>query len=169
MKRYTEIVCEQYSTKIAKPMPTVVVRPANMYGPLDDFEWETSHVLPAFVRRVVERHNPIVIWGDGSDIKDFIYIDDFIDGAILAMEKIETFEIVNIASGNQYCLRDCLNTIIKLDGYESARVEYDTAKPVMIPKRLIDTTKAQKLLGFKAKTPIEKGLRKTIEWYRSSL
>lgn len=169
MKRYTEIVCEQYSTKIAKPMTTVVVRPANMYGPMDDFEWETSHVLPSFIRRVVERHNPIVIWGDGSEIKDFIYVEDFIDGAIMVMEKIETYDIFNIASGNQYRLRDCLQTIIELDGYENARVEYDTTKPVMIPKRLIDTTKAQKLVGFVAKTPIEEGLKKTIEWYRSTL
>ena len=122
MKRFSEIMCEMYSTKIKKPMQTVVVRPANIYGPLDDFEWDTSHVLPALIRRVVERHDPIEVWGDGMDIKDFIYVDDLVDGLLLAMEKIEGFDAVNLASGNQYCLRDILDVIIKIDGYENVRI-----------------------------------------------
>ena len=97
MKRYSEIMCEQYSTKIKKPMTTVVCRPANMYGPMDDYDWETSHVLPAFIRRVVERHAPIKIWGDASDIKDMIYVEDFVEGSLLALAKTETFDIFNIA------------------------------------------------------------------------
>ena len=169
MKRFSEIMCEMYSTKIRKSMRTVIVRPANVYGPMDDFEWETSHVLPALIRRVVERHDPINVWGDGKDIKDFIYIDDLIDGLILAMEKIEYFDVVNLASGKEYCLRDMLDLIIDIDGYENAKVEYDASKPTMIPKRLIDPSKAKELLGFEAKTPIEEGLRKTIEWYRNTL
>ena len=169
MKRFSEIMCQMYSTKIKKPMKTVVVRPANIYGPLDDFEWETSHVLPALIRRVVERHAPIEVWGDGNDIKDFIYIDDIVEGLLLAMEKINGFDVVNIASGNQYRVRDLLDIIIELDGYKDAKVEYDVTKPTMIPKRLIDPSKAKKLLGFEAKTPIEEGLKKTIEWYRSTL
>ncbi len=169
MKRFSEIICEMYSTRINKPMQTIVVRPANIYGPYDDFEWETSHVLPALIRKVVERINPIEVWGDGKDIKDFIYIDDIIDGLLLAAEKINSFDVVNIASGNQYCLRDLLDIIIRLDGYKNARVVFDTTKPTMIPKRLIDPTKARKLLDFKTKTPIEKGLKETIDWYRSTL
>jgi len=167
MKRFSEIMCEMYSTRIKKPMETVVVRPANIYGPRDDFEWETSHVLPALIRRVVERHDPIRVWGDGKDIKDFVYIDDLIDGLLLAMEKINGFDQINIASGNQYCIRDLLELIIRLDGFENARVEYDVTKPTMIPKRLIDPTKARELLGFEANTAIEEGLRRTIEWYRN--
>lgn len=169
MKRFSEIICEMYSTKINKPMQTIVVRPANIYGPYDDFEWETSHVLPALIRKVVERHDPIEVWGDGKDIKDFIYIDDIIDGLLLAMEKINGFDVVNIASGNQHCLRDLLEIIIRLDGYKNAHIVYDTTKPTMIPKRLIDPDKAKKLLGFETKTPIERGLKKTIDWYRSML
>ena len=76
MKQFTEILCRMYTEKISSPMKIVVVRPANIYGPYDDFEWETSHVLPALIRKVVERHDPIEVWGDGNDIKDFIYIDD---------------------------------------------------------------------------------------------
>jgi GDP-L-fucose synthase len=169
MKRFSEIICEMYSTKIRSPMETVIVRPANIYGPYDDFEWETSHVLPAMIRRVVERHDPIEVWGDGKDIKDFIFIEDFIEGMLLTMEKIETFDIVNIASGNQYVLKDILNAIIQIDGYKNAEIIYDASKPTMIPKRLIDPSKAKKELGFEAKTPIEKGLKKTIKWYRSVL
>lgn len=169
MKRFSEIMCEMYATKIKRPMQTVVVRPANAYGPGDKFDWETSHVLPAMIRRVVERHDPIRIWGDGKDIKDFIYIDDLVDGMLLAMEKIDGFAPVNLASGKEYCLRDILSLIIELDGYTEARVEYDAGKPTMIPKRCIDPSHARRLLGFNAATPIETGLRKTIAWYRSTL
>jgi GDP-L-fucose synthase len=169
MKRFTEIMCEMYATKIKKPMQTVVVRPANAYGPGDKFDWQTSHVLPAMIRRVVERHDPIQIWGDGKDVKDFIYIDDLVDGMLLAMEKMDGFDPINLASGKEYCLRDILSLIIELDGYTDAKVEYDTSKPTMIPKRLIDPSKAKRLLGFEATTSIETGLRQTIEWYRSTL
>lgn len=169
MKRFCEAVCEMYTTKIKKPMETVVVRPANLYGPFDDFEWETSHVLPALIRRVVERHNPIKVWGDGRDIKDFIYIDDYIEGLLLAMEKLRGFDVVNLSSGNGYCLQDLLSMIIQIDGYNNAMIEFDASKPTMIPKRIVDPTKAKKNLNFKADTPIEEGLRKTISWYRSTL
>lgn len=167
MKRFSELICEMYGTKIKNPMQAVVVRPANIYGPLDDFEWETSHVLPAMIRRVVERHDPIQVWGDGSDIKDFIYVDDFVEGVLLAIEKIEGFDIVNIASGQEYRLRDLLKLIIETDGFDNAKVEFDTTKPTMIPKRLIDPSKAKSILDFEAKTPIDVGLKKTIQWYRS--
>jgi len=169
MKRFTEIMCEMYSTKIKKPMKTVVVRPANSFGPYSDFEWETSHVLPAMIRRVVERHDPIKVWGDGKDIKDFIFVEDLVEGLLAAMEKIDGFDPINIASGNQYVLRDILKTIIEIDGYKNAKIEYDSTKPTMIPKRLIDPSKAKEKLGFVAKTPIEEGLKKTISWYRGTL
>jgi len=166
MKRFSEIICEMYAAKIKKTMQTVVVRPANIYGPYDKFDWETSHVLPALIRRVVERHDPIQVWGDGKDIKDFVYVDDLVEGLLLAMEKVNGFNPINLASGRQYCLRDLLKIMLKIDGYENARVVYDASKPTMIPKRLIDPTKARQLLGFEANTPIEEGLRKTIAWYR---
>lgn len=169
MKRFSELMCEMYATKIKTPMQTVIIRPANIYGPLDDFEWETSHVLPALIRRVVERHDPISVWGDGKDVKDFIFIDDLVEGLLLAMEKISGFDVVNIASGNEYVLCDLLEKMIRIDRYDNAKVIYDASKPTMIPKRLIDPSKATKLFGFKAKTPIEEGLKKTIDWYRSTL
>jgi GDP-L-fucose synthase len=169
MKRFTELMCEMYSTRIKTPMRTVIVRPANIYGPFDDFEWETSHVLPALIRRVVERHNPITVWGDGRDIKDFIYVDDLVEGLLLAMEKIDGFDVVNIASGNRYVTSDLLGQIARIDGFDNADIVYDAAKPTMIPKRLIDPSKADELLGFKTTVSIEDGLKRTIDWYRSTL
>ena len=166
MKQFTEVLCRMYSEKIKNTMNTVIVRPANIYGSHDDFEWETSHVLPALIRKVVERHDPIEIWGDGNDIKDFIYIDDFVEGVLLAMEKIQTFEPVNIATGVPCSIRHALDAILQSDGYTNANIIFDSSKPTMIPKRLIDTTKAKQFLGFVAKTPLSEGIKKTVNWYR---
>ncbi len=168
MKQFTEVLCRMYAEKIPEPMKTVVVRPANIYGPHDDFEWETSHVLPALMRKVIERHEPIEVWGDGSDIKDFIYIDDFIDGMLLAMERIDTFDPVNIASGVPCSIKQALQAIIDADGYTGAQIVFDATKPTMIPTRLIDTSKAKQLLGFEARTSISDGMSNTIQWYRST-
>jgi len=166
MKRFTEILCQMYAEKINNPMQTVVVRPANIYGPYDDFQWETSHVLPALIRKVVERHNPLEVWGDGSDIKDFIFIDDLVEGVLLAMEKIETFEPVNIATSVPCSIKEALDAMLEEDNYTDAEVVFDSSRPTMIPKRLIDTAKAKEILGFEAKTTIAEGLKKTIQWYR---
>lgn len=167
-KRFGEILCEMYSTKIKQPMTAIVVRPANMYGPFDDFEWETSHVVPALIRKAVERHNPIEVWGDGSDVKDLIYIDDFIKGILLAMEKINDFDIINIGTGIPVTVKDVLKTILEADNYLNAEIAFNPSKPTMIPFRLLDVSKAEKELGFTAKTNLAKGIKKTVEWLKSS-
>jgi len=169
MKRFTEIVCEMYATKIAKPMNVCVVRPANIYGEFDDFEWETSHVIPALIRKIVERHAPLEVWGDGNDLKEFIYVQDFIDGMLLAMEKVEGFDPVNIATGYPCTVKDVLNVLLKVDNFSGADTVFDASKPAMIPKRLIDISKANRLLGFDPKVSLEEGLKKTVTWYRSTL
>lgn len=168
MKQFTEILCRMYAEKINSPMQTVVVRPANIYGPYDDFEWETSHVLPALIRKVVERHNPIEVWGDGNDIKDFIFIDDFVEGMLLAMEKIETFEPVNIATSVPCSIRQALDAILKAGDYPDADIVFNRSRPTMIPKRLIDVARAKRLLGFEASTPLAEGIKKTIDWYNKT-
>lgn len=169
MKRFTELACEMYSTKIGKPMKTVVVRPANIYGEFDDFEWETSHVIPALIRKVVERHDPLEVWGDGNDLKEFIYVGDFIDGMLRAMEKLEEFEPINIAAGEPVTVRRILEILLRVDGYENAKLVFDMSKPTMIPKRLIDPSLAALRLGFRARTSLEDGLARTIAWYRASV
>lgn len=169
MKRFTEVVCEMYATKIAKTMNVCVVRPANIYGEFDDFEWETSHVIPALIRKVVERQEPRVVWGNGNDLKEFIYVQDFIDGVLLAMEKQESFDPINIALGKPCTVREVLQSLLKIDGFDNANVVFDQTKPSMIPKRLIYVSKAKGLLGFQASTSIHDGLAKTVNWYRSTL
>jgi len=168
MKRYTEILCRMYSQKLKNPMPTVVLRPSNIYGPYDDFDFATSHVMAATIRKVVERHDPIEVWGDGNDVRDLIYIDDMVDAILLAAEKLESFEPLNIALGKGYNLKQVLQMTLEIDGYSSARVTYDPSKPSMIPIRLLDTSRAQTVLGFKPKTNLQEGIKKTIEWYRKT-
>ncbi len=166
MKRFTEVLCRLYGEKLKKPMATVVVRPSNIYGPHDDFDFATSHVMAATIRKVVDRQSPIKVWGTGDDIRDLIYIDDFIDALLLAAEKGATFGPVNIAGGAGYSIKQILAICLEEDGYGDAVIQFDSAMPSMIPVRLIDTAKAEKVLGFKARTGIREGIGKTMEWYR---
>ncbi len=135
MKRYTEVLCRMYSEKLKNPMATVVLRPSNIYGPYDDFEFETSHVMAALVRRVVERHDPIEVWGTGDDIRDWIYIDDFIDAMMLAAEKIDSYNPINIGLGKGYSIKQALQIILEVDSYTDAKIEFNPSKPSMIPIR----------------------------------
>ncbi len=166
MKRYTEILCRMYSQKLKNPMVTVVIRPSNIYGPFDDYDFATSHVMAAMIRKVAERHNPVIMWGDGNDIRDLIYIDDFVDAVILAAEKVNTYDPINIGAGKGYRLIDILHMIMKADNYNDAVIKYDTSKPSMIPVRLIDIAKAEKSIGFRPRIDLNEGIRKTLQWYR---
>jgi len=166
MKRYTEILCRMYSEKLESHMATVVVRPSNIYGPFDKFEPERSHVTAAMVRKVAERQDPVVVWGDGKDVRDVIYIDDFVDALILATEKIDSYDPMNIGAGRGVTVDEILRTLLELEGY-NPRVVHDPSKPSMIPKRLVDTSRAEKLLGFRPKTALREGLKDTLDWYRA--
>lgn len=166
MKRYTEILCRIYAQKIKSPMPTVVIRPSNIYGPHDKFDFHTSHMTSALIRRIVERHNPIEVWGTGDDIRDLIYIDDFLHGMLLAFEKTKGYMAVNIASGQGYSVKQVLQTILDVDGYSDADVRFDPSKPRTIPIRLVDTSYAKACLGFEPQISLREGIGRTVEWYR---
>ena len=165
MKRFTEIVCDMYSNRVKEKMKTIVIRPGNLYGPYDKFDWEKSKVIPAIIRRAVEKHNPFEVWGDGTDLKDFLYIDDFIDGLILAMKKLDESEPINIASGVSITIKDILHKVLRASNYENANVRYDTSKPAMIPKRMIDISLAKEKIGFEPKISLEDGIIRTVDWY----
>ncbi len=165
MKRFTEIVCDMYSTRISKPMNTLVVRPGNLYGPYDKFDWEKSKVIPALIRRAVEKHDPFEVWGDGMDLKDFLYIDDFIDGILLAMESINNFQPINIAYGSAVTIKDVLKEILIATNYKDAEIIYDESKPTMIPKRMIDIRLAKTKLNWYPKINLKVGIQKTVDWY----
>lgn len=168
MKRYAEILCKLYSQRLKPPMPTVVIRPSNAYGPLDDFEFGTSHMTAALIRRVVERHNPLEVWGTGDDVRDLIFIDDLIDGMLLAFDKAEGYLAVNIASGKGYSVKEILQTTLDVDGYATADVRFDVSKPTTIAIRLVDIGLAQGKLGFLPRVSLREGLLRTVEWYRES-
>lgn len=167
-KRFTEILCRMYGEKLARPMTTIVLRPTNVYGPNDDFEFATSHVLPALIRKVVERWDPLEVWGDGSEVRDLIYIDDMVEAMVLGVEKLEGHHAINIGLGRGYNVREMLQMILRLDGYADAKIKFDPTKPTMIPLRLIDTTRSGQVLGFSAKVGLEEGIRRTMRWYRES-
>lgn len=165
-KRFMEVLCQMYGERLTKKMTTIVLRPTNVYGPNDDFEFATSHVIPALIRKTIERWDPIEIWGDGSEIRDAIYVDDMIEAMVLAASQLQSYAAINIGLGKGYSVREILKIVLEADGYEDAQIKFDPSKPTMIPIRLIDTSKAESVLGFKAKVDLQEGVRRTIEWYR---
>ena len=165
MKRFSELMCEMYATKINKPMPTLIVRPGNLYGPFDKYKKSESKVIAALIRRAYEKENPFEVWGDGEDIKDFLYIDDFIDALLEIFPKSNDFDIFNIASGVPVTIKEVLKHIIDISNNGNIEVNFDTTKPTMIPKRMIDISKINKLIGWNPKTSINQGLKLTFEWY----
>lgn len=167
-KRMMEILCKIYGEKPPKPMTTIVLRATNVYGPNDDFKPETGRVTAALIKKVVERQDPIEVWGTGEDIRDHIYVDDVVEAMVTAIEKVDSYTAINIGSGKGYSVKEILQTILEIEEYKNVKIIFDPLKPTMIPIRLVDTTKAQTVLGFKAKTDLPEGLRKTIEWYKKS-
>jgi GDP-L-fucose synthase len=166
MKQFTEIMCEMYSSRIKSPMETIVVRPGNLYGPFDKYTWKDSKVIAALIRRAIEKQNPFEIWGDGSDIKDFLYIDDFIDGLLTVFKLAKDHSPVNLASGMPVNIRETLAHILNAANYSDADIRFDSSKPSMIPVRMIDITCANSQFHWAPSTSLEQGIKKTIEWYR---
>jgi GDP-L-fucose synthase len=167
MKRYAEVLCRMYAEHLSPPMATLVVRPSNCYGPYDKFDPSRSHVTAALVRRVVERQRPLVVWGTGDDVRDLIYVDDFISGLLRAAECDDPFLAVNLASGHGVSVRKILETVLRIDGWTDAEVQFDASKPTTVASRPVDVTLARERFGFAATTPLEAGLARTVAWYRA--
>ncbi|UYN97339.1 MAG: NAD-dependent epimerase/dehydratase family protein [Enhydrobacter sp.] len=168
MKRYAEVLCRTYAEKIPEPMPTVAIRASNVYGPYDKFDFAVSHVTAALTRRVIERHAPLEVWGTGDDIRDLIYVDDFVDGTLAAFSADLPHLAVNICSGRGHSVKDVLNTLLRLEGYSDADVQFDLSRPSTTPVRLMDNSLARDKLGFEARISLEEGLRRTIAWYKAN-
>ncbi len=166
MKLFSEIMSKMYAKHIKSPMKTIVIRPGNLYGPNDKFTWEESKVIAALIRKSIEKHDPFLVWGDGNDLKDFLYIEDFIDGLLKAFEKIDDFEAINIASSIPVTIKEVLNLILEVDNNKSANVTYDSSKPTMLPKRLINTDRIREKCDWKPKISLREGLKLTIDWYQ---
>lgn len=145
------------------------VLPVNLYGPRDNFNPDSSHVIPALIKKCVDAQEAgashITVWGTGSATREFLYAEDAAEGILLAAERYDGSEPVNLGAGFEISIRDLAELIVKLTGF-SGTIEWDSTKPDGQPRRSLDTTRAEQYFGFKARTGFEEGLRKTIEWYR---
>ena len=148
---------------------SIVLFPVNLYGPRDNFDLQTSHVIPALIRKCLEakrRDAPnIEVWGDGSPTREFLYVEDAAEGICLAAERYDSSEPVNLGSGMEISIKDLVHTIKRMIGF-TGEIIWDTTKPNGQPRRSLDTSRAEKHFGFRAKTSFEEGLRRTIEWYK---
>ena len=155
---------EQYGTN------AIYLLPVNLYGPRDNFDLETSHVVPALVRKMVEARergsDAIVLWGDGSPTREFLYVDDCVDALWLAARHYEDAAPVNLGSGEEIAIRDLADLVAELTGY-TGEIAWDTSLPNGQPRRRLDVSRAEELFGFHAQTGLREGLERTITWYRS--
>ncbi len=146
----------------------IYLLPVNLYGPRDNFDLQTSHVIPALIRKTLEAKergdDRIVAWGDGSPTREFLYVEDAAEGILTAAEKYDGPEPVNLGSGYEISIKDLTEKIIQLVGFEGQLV-WDTSKPNGQPRRGLDVSRAREYFGWQAQTPFEEGLRRTIDWF----
>ena len=150
---------------------SIFLLPVNLYGPGDNFDLETSHVIPALIAKMIDARDKgkkqVVLWGTGNVSREFIYVEDAAEGIVLATEKYDKAEPVNIGTGFEISIKELANLIYKLVKF-SGKIEWDTSKPDGQPRRRLNTEKAEKEFGFKAKTSLEDGLKQTIQWYQDT-
>jgi GDP-L-fucose synthase len=149
----------------------IYLLPVNLYGPGDNFDPNTSHVIPALIKKSIEakKNNSVMeVWGTGTASREFLYVEDAAKAIVAATLKYNKAEPINIGSGTEITIKNLVNAINKIVGYKG-KVSWDSTKPDGQPRRCLDTSKAFKEFGFKAKTEFNQGLKKTIEWYLSSL
>lgn len=153
---------QQYGTN------AIFLLPVNLYGPRDSFDLETSHVIPALIRKCVEavdeRQEEIILWGDGSPTREFLYVGDAAEGIIAAAQHYDKPEPVNLGSGIEISIRDLAERVAKLVGFRG-RIAWDTTRPNGQPRRCLDVSRADREFRFRAQTSLEEGLRRTVAWY----
>lgn len=145
-----------------------ITRGSNAYGKNDNFDPNTSHTIPANIRKVVERQNPLVIWSDGKAVRDYIHASDLARGILLVMEKYPVADPVNIATGKATSVNELIQVMCKIDSFKNAQIKHDLKKPGGPRFKLQDTAKAKKILGFRSQISLEDGLRRTIKWFREN-
>jgi GDP-L-fucose synthase len=151
---------------------SIYLLPVNLYGPGDNFDPQSSHVIPALIRKCIEareqRADHIVVWGTGQATREFLYVEDAAEGILLAAERYDGSEPVNVGSGMEISIRDLVHLIARLTRFEG-EIVWDASKPDGQPRRCLDTSRAEQLFGFRARTRFEDGLRQAVEWYEQSL
>ena len=166
MKRYGETLCDFFSNQIHNPMQCVIIRPSNAFGPNDKFDFEKCHVTPANIRKVADNLNPIPLWGDGTEVRDIIHVDDMVSGFATVAEKVDTYDIYNVCYGEGYTVMEVLELIKEIEGNDNP-IEFVNNKAPMIPVRLLDNSKLVSL-GWKPKYHLRSGLEDALKWYKEN-
>ena len=151
---------EQYGTN------AIFLLPTNLYGPRDNFDLATSHVIPALIRKMLDSSEEIVLWGDGSPSREFLYVEDAADALILAAERYDGADPVNVGTGQEISIRDLAELIAEMTDF-TGEIRWDESMPNGQPRRSLDASRAKELFGFEATTPLREGLERTIAWYRT--
>ena len=149
-------------------LETIYLLPVNLYGPRDNFDLETSHVIPALIRRMAEARargdGSVTLWGDGTPTREFLYVEDCAEGLLLAADRYDGAEPVNLGTGEEISIRDLAGLVAELTGFEGELV-WDTSRPGGQPRRRLDVSRAAELFGFEARTSLRDGLERTVRWY----
>jgi GDP-L-fucose synthase len=149
----------------------IYLLPVNLYGPGDNFNPESSHVIPALIQKCLEAvdrgDREIVCWGDGSPTREFLYVEDCAEGIVLASERYDGSDPINLGAGFEISIKDLIELIAEITGFQG-KVVWDKNKPNGQPRRCLDTTRAAELFGFRSRTDFREGLRRTVDWYRSN-
>lgn len=162
-KRMGEIQAKVYYQEYG--MPIAIVRPANPYGPRDNFDPDKSHVIPALIHRAVARETPFVVWGSGRAVRSFVHARDVALGMLLALERYAVADPVNLASRETTTIADLVKLVLELTGFSGALLEFDTSKPDGHPRKVPSALRAEEKLGLRQYTSLRDGLKETIDWY----
>jgi GDP-L-fucose synthase len=148
-------------------LDAVFLLPANLYGPRDNFDLQSSHVIPALIRKMLAGDDEVLLWGDGSPTREFLYVDDCVEGLLTAAERYDGAEPVNLGTGAEISIRDLAELVADVTGF-SGDIRWDETMPNGQPRRAIDATRARELFGWQARTPLREGLERTVAWYRAA-
>lgn len=152
---------EQYGTN------AVFLLPTNLYGPRDNFDLATSHVIPALIRKMSESPREVVLWGDGTPSREYLYVDDCVDGLLLAAERYDGPDPVNLGTGVETTIRETAELVAEAVGFDG-EIVWDTSMPNGQPRRSLDARRAEALFGFRARVPLREGIGRTVAWYRTA-
>jgi len=146
-------------------LDTIFLLPTNLYGPRDNFDLQSSHVIPALIRKMIDSTGEIVLWGDGTPTREYLYVDDCVEGLRLAAERYDGPEPVNLGTGVETSIRETAEIVSAAVGF-TGEIRWDTSMPNGQPRRSLDSSRAATLFGFEAKVPLEEGIQQTVAWFR---
>ncbi len=168
-KKSLLVMCQAYRQQYG--MNAIFLMPVNLYGPRDNFDLESSHVIPALIRKAIEARDSgaknLACWGDGSPTREFLYVEDAAEGLISGAERYNGADPVNLGSGFEISILDLTEKIARLSGFQGS-LNWDTSRPNGQPRRMLDTTRAAELFGFRARVDLEEGLARTVAWYEQN-